>query len=66
MEAFLEDWGTASGRSGYRILKSRSCGSGVLQTVATGKGRERLWVQRDTLVIGFAPPADLLPRICSL
>jgi len=66
MEAFLEDWGPDSGRNGYPIEERPACGSGVILTVASGKGRERLWVQRDTLVIGFAPPADLLPRSCSL
>ncbi len=65
MEAFLEDWGPGT-RSQYRIVKSRSCGSGVILTIDDrGPRRERLWVQRDSLLIGFAPPPDLLPKVCS-
>jgi hypothetical protein len=68
IESFLEDWGPDSGRGDpnrFRVAKSRSCGSGVILTVDSGKAeRERLWVQRDSLVIGFPPPADGLPRIC--
>jgi hypothetical protein len=66
--AFLEDWGPESGRdpTGFRIAKSRSCGTGVIVTVELPKGgRERLWVQRDSLVIGFPPPPETLPKICS-
>ena len=36
MESFLQDWGPQSEHadvSGYRISKSRSCGSGVILTV---------------------------------
>jgi hypothetical protein len=70
LQAFLEDWGPQSGRGdprAYRIAKSRSCGSGVILTVDLGQSRrEHLWVQRDSLVIGFPPPAELLPKICGL
>jgi hypothetical protein len=70
MDAFLQDWGPDSGRGdprSFRIAKSRSCGTGVILTVDLGKARrERLWVQRDSLVIGFPPPANLLPRVCGL
>src|SRR5687768_2253290 len=41
MEAFLRDWGPQSPHadvSGYRIAKSRSCGSGVILTVGFSKG----------------------------
>lgn len=57
MRSFLEDW-AAEGRdaSTFRVVKSRSCGSGVILTVDTGKEEpERLWVERDSLVIGFSP-----------
>jgi hypothetical protein len=59
LDAFLRDWGPESGHadvSGYRIAKSRSCGSGVILTVNFDKGsEEKLWVQRDGLTIGFSP-----------
>jgi hypothetical protein len=59
--SFMQDWGPASANaqnsaSGYRIAKSRSCGSGVILTVDVGSShQERLWVQRDDLTIGFSP-----------
>jgi hypothetical protein len=69
LQAFLEDWGPQSGRGNprdYRIAKSRSCGTGVILTVDLDRSRrERLWVQRDSLVIGFPPPTELLPKICT-
>ena len=67
--AFLEDWGPSGGHGDpaqFRIAKSRSCGSGVVVTVTSGRQQERLWVERQTLVIGFAPPPDGLPRMCGL
>jgi hypothetical protein len=69
MESFLEDWGPNSGRgdpSRLRVAKSRSCGSGVILTVDAGLSRrERLWVERDSLTIGFPPPPESLPRVCN-
>ena len=58
--AFLQDWGPSTGAARnaaqYRIARSRSCGSGVILTVDVGpQHQERLWVQRDDLVIGFSP-----------
>ena len=58
-DKFMEDWGPASGHSGYdqaRITRSRSCGSGVLLTVDYGKNQqEKLWVERVDKSIGFPP-----------
>jgi hypothetical protein len=57
--AFMQDWGPQSPHrdvSGYRISRSRSCGSGVILTVDFGnQQQEKLWVQRDDLTIGFSP-----------
>jgi hypothetical protein len=57
---FLQDWGPGSadgqGARSYRISRSRSCGSGVILTVNLGSNRqEKLWVERNDLVIGFSP-----------
>ncbi len=56
---FMEDWGPQSSRGNivsYRIRRSRSCGSGVIMTIDFGNNQqERLWVERDSLVIGFSP-----------
>jgi hypothetical protein len=57
-DKFMEDWGPASGRSGFegaRITRSRSCGSGVLMTVDYGNRQEKLWVERQDMSIGFPP-----------
>jgi len=58
-DKFMEDWGPASGHTGYnqaRITRSRSCGSGVLLTVDYGKSQqEKLWVERVDKSIGFPP-----------
>ena len=59
MEAFLRDWGPQSPHtdvSGFRIARSRSCGSGVILTVDFPHSQqEKLWVERDDLIIGFSP-----------
>lgn len=57
MQSFMEDWGPDKANpQNFRIERSRSCGSGVILTVAFGNNRkERLWVQRDDLTIGFSP-----------
>lgn len=67
MDFFLRDWGPQSAHadvSGYRIAKSRSCGSGVILTVNFNKGsEEKLWVERENLTIGFSPlPGCPAPR----
>ena len=58
MPSFVRDWGgpQTGDVSNFHIIKSRSCGSGVIITVRYGKDQEQaLWVQRDDLSIGFAP-----------
>ena len=57
MSSFLRDWAPEAGEvKNYHIVKSRSCGSGVILTVRYGKDREQvLWVQRDDLSLSFAP-----------
>src|SRR5580700_496401 len=53
---FMKDWGAQSEHadaSSFHITKSRSCGSGVIVTVDSGKKQEdKLWVPRDDLTIG--------------
>lgn len=66
-ESFMQDWGPKSAHasvSGYRISKSRSCGNGVILTVDFANNQqEKLWVQRENLVIGFSPlPGCPAPR----
>jgi hypothetical protein len=57
--SFLRDWGPESDHrdvSDFHISKSRSCGTGVILTVDFGKNqKEKLWVQRDDLTIGYSP-----------
>lgn len=67
METFLQDWGPKSPHgdvTGAHIVKSRSCGSGVILTVDFGgKQQEKLWVEREDLTIGFSPlPGCPAPR----
>jgi hypothetical protein len=61
MTQFLEDWGEKAGtvtRSGVK-----SCEGGVIQTV-TVKGKETLlYVDRETLLIGFSPWPVCTPRV---
>ena len=58
MNAFLQDWGppvVSVGR--FEVLDGESCGSGVIVDVDAGAaGHKKLWVERDSLVIGFTPP----------
>ena len=55
---FMEDWGPQSQRNlnSFEIVRSRSCGSGVVITVDFQKGAEEsLWVQKTDQTIGFSP-----------
>lgn len=55
---FMEDWGPQSRRNlnSFEIVRSRSCGSGVVITVVFQKGgEESLWVQKTDQTIGFSP-----------
>ena len=56
MDAFMQDWGPQKGDpASYRIIRSKSCGSGVILNVDFGNELNILWVQRNDLVIGFSP-----------
>ena len=67
---FMEDWGAQGQRnlSSFEVVRSRTCGSGVVVTVEFQKGAEEsLWVQKTDRTIGFSPfsagcPAVLLCR----
>jgi len=64
LNRFMEDWGPKSGRnySSYDIVRSRTCGSGVVITVDFQKGpEENLWVQKSDRTIGFSPFAGGCP-----
>jgi hypothetical protein len=55
---FMKDWGPQGQRtfSSYQIVRSRSCGSGVIVTVGFAPGvEENLWVQRSDRTLGFSP-----------
>jgi hypothetical protein len=54
---FMKDWGPAAARDwkSYSIVKSRSCGSGVIVTAESGGQDKVLWVERNELTIGFSP-----------
>ncbi len=57
-QRFLDDWGPNSPNvkaSAVEIVKSRSCGSGVIITVKLGDREEKLWVDRESLVMGYSP-----------
>lgn len=55
---FLEDWGPKGSQAAmsYDIVKSRSCGTGVMITVDPNKGDPViLWVQRSDSSLSFSP-----------
>jgi hypothetical protein len=55
---FVQDWGPESPNGKpheAEIVRSRSCGSGVIITTRMGEHEEKLWVQRGSLVMGFSP-----------
>jgi 4-amino-4-deoxy-L-arabinose transferase-like glycosyltransferase len=59
-KTFMADWGPQSPRArigSAQIKKSRSCGSGVIVTLDFGRNQEqdKLWVEHDSLTIGFSP-----------
>jgi hypothetical protein len=58
-ENFLKDWGPegwGQQSNAPRITGSRSCGSGVILTVVgEGDRQEKLWVEKQDLVITFSP-----------
>ena len=58
-KSFLEDWGPASPVGevkSYQLGRSRETGSGVVIPVIINQGKPvRLWVEKSTGVLGFAP-----------
>ena len=60
---FMKDWGPdVSPVNNYDVLDGESCGSGVIVDVDAGKaGDKKLWVERDTLFLGF-PPFERCPQ----
>lgn len=61
MPRFLEDWGEQAGAVARGSVKS--CEGGIIQTV-TVKGKETLlYVDRETLLIGFSPWPICTPRV---
>lgn len=63
MPEFMKDWGPSQSPVGdVAVLDGESCGSGVIVDVDTGKsGEKKLWVERDTHVLGF-PPFERCPQ----
>jgi len=61
MARFLEDWGQNAGAVTRKSVKS--CEGGIIQTVMV-KGKDTLlYVDRETLVIGFSPWPVCTPRV---
>lgn len=57
-DRFMEDWGPNSVNAKAAevdIVRSRSCGSGVIITTKIGDHEEKLWVQRGDTVVGYSP-----------
>jgi hypothetical protein len=55
---FMKDWGPGGAQGGaqYSVVRSRSCGSGVIVTIDSRQNQEQaLWVERGNLTIGFSP-----------
>ena len=63
MPAFMQDWGPPAGLpNNVVVIAGQSCGSGVIVDADAGQaGDKKLWVERDSLSIGF-PPFSECPR----
>jgi hypothetical protein len=63
MSSFMQDWGPSSvPMHGFDILDAESCGNTVIVDADLGKaGDKKLWVNRNTLELGF-PPFDQCPQ----
>jgi len=63
MKEFMKDWGPDKGPvADVDVLDAESCGSGVIVEVDAGKiGDQKLWVERDTHLLGF-PPFERCPQ----
>lgn len=66
-DRFIEDWGPKNPRGDIqaaRIVKTRSCGTGVIYTLEYGKQDPLLlWVERKDQALGFAPWPACDPRM---
>lgn len=67
IEEFMKDWGPASPHadvSNVKITRTRSCSTGIIQTLDFGRGEEvNLWVERKDRMIGFAPWPVCSPKM---
>ena len=62
MKSFMQDWGPPVNVTGFAILDGESCGNSVIVDVDAGSaGDKKLWVNRNTLELGF-PPYDQCPQ----
>ena len=63
MPEFMKDWGPSQGPfRGVDVLDAESCGSGVIVEVEAGPGGDKkLWVERETHLLGF-PPFERCPQ----
>jgi len=59
----MKDWGPGPAPVGdVDVLDAESCGSGVIVEIDAGKaGDKKLWVERDTHILGF-PPFERCPQ----
>jgi hypothetical protein len=66
LNRFMEDWGPQGQHnlSSFEVVRSRTCGSGVVVTVEFQKGAEEsLWVQKTDRTIGFSPFSSGCPAV---
>jgi hypothetical protein len=58
MNAFLQDWGPAAmDVRNFTIMDAESCGNSVIVDTDVGPaGDRKVWVNRQTLELGFGPP----------
>jgi hypothetical protein len=63
MAAFMSDWGPqAMSLNNFTIMDAESCGNNVIVDADLGKaGDRKLWVNRQTLELGFGP-YDVCPQ----
>jgi hypothetical protein len=63
MAEFMKDWGPNQAPvNDVDVLDAESCGSGVIVEVDAGKaGDKKLWVERETHILGF-PPFERCPQ----
>jgi hypothetical protein len=62
MAAFLQDWGPSVNVGSFDILDAESCGNSVIVDADLGQaGDKKVWVNRQTLQLGF-PPYDQCPQ----